>query len=152
MSDFVPKEEFMRFAIEKAREGATQGQWPYGACLVKNDEVVTCGYSVVRQGMDPTAHAEIQAIRESCAKLKSLDLTGCEMYATCEPCPMCFTACHSAKVSTIVYGANREDSPNAGARGRLITSHQVKGLLESPVQLVHGFLRDEALQLFSIRM
>ena len=94
----------MRLAIAQARAGMAQGQWPYGACLVKDDEVVSCAHNVTRSRMDPTAHAEIQAIREGGAKLQSLDLTGCELYTTCAPCPMCFSACHHASVSTIIYG------------------------------------------------
>ena len=87
-----------------AREGMAQGQWPYGACLVKDDDVVSGAHKVTRSRMDPTAHAEIQAIREGDAKRKSLDLTGCELYTTCEPCPRCFSACHHVSVSTIIYG------------------------------------------------
>ena len=83
----MPREEFMKLAIEKTHEGATQGQWPYGACLVKEGEVVSCVHNLTRTSMAPTAHAEIQSLREICVKLKSLDLTGCEIYSTCEPCP-----------------------------------------------------------------
>ena len=102
----MPREDFMRLAIERARAGMAQGQWPYGACLVQEGEVIVCVHNVNRTTMDPTAHAEIHALREGCVKLQSLDLTGCEIYATCEPCPMCFTACHNAKISSIVYGAS----------------------------------------------
>lgn len=146
----MPREEFMKLAIEKAHEGATEGQSPFGACLVKEGEVVSCVHNLTRTSIDPTAHAEIQALRESCVKLKSLDLTGCEIYSTCEPCPMCFTACHYAKVSTIVYGASLEDFMNSGGKGRVTTSYQMKGLLGSPIQVIGGFLRDEAIQLFTI--
>jgi guanine deaminase len=146
----MPREGFMRLAIEKAREGMAQGQWPYGACLVKEGEVFVCVHNVTRATMDPTAHAEIHALREGCVKLQGLDLTGCEIYATCEPCPMCFTACHNAEVSSIVYGASLEDSPNASRRGRVISSSQMKELLDSPIRLISGFLRDEAMQLFNL--
>jgi tRNA(Arg) A34 adenosine deaminase TadA len=144
----MPREDFMRLAIERARAGMAQGQWPYGACLVQEGEVIACVHNVNRTTMDPTAHAEIHALREGCVKLQSLDLTGCEIYATCEPCPMCFTACPNAKVSSIVYGASLEDSPHAGRRGRIISSSQMKELLDSPIRLIGGFLRDEAMQLF----
>lgn len=146
----MPREDFMRLAREEARAGMAQGQWPYGACLVKDDEVVLCAHNVTRSRMDPTAHAEIQAIREGCAKLKSLDLTGCELYTTCEPCPRCFSACHHASVATIIYGTNLEDSGNAGRRGRIITASQMKELGNSAIQLIGGFLRDEAMQLFNM--
>ena len=141
-------EEFMQLAIQRAREGMAQGQPPYGACLVKESKVIACVHNVNRATMDPTAHAEIQALREACVKLQSLDLTGCTIYSTCEPCPMCFTACHNARVSRIVYGASLADSPHAGRRGRTISSSQMKELLESPIRLIGGFLRDEAMQLF----
>ncbi len=143
----MPRQEFMRLAIEKAREGAGEGQCPFGACLVKEDEVVSCLHNSTRANMDPSAHAEMQALRESCAKLRNLDLAGCELYTTCEPCPMCFYACHSARVSTIIYGARLEDFSNPGRRGRIITSFEMKELLASPIQIVGGFLREEALQL-----
>ena len=75
----MPREACMRLALEKAREGMAQGQWPYEAFLVKDDEVVSGAHNVTRSRMDPTAHAEMQARREGGAKLKSLDLTGCEL-------------------------------------------------------------------------
>ncbi len=146
----MPSKEFMKLALQRAREGMAQGLSPYGACLVKEGEVIACVHNVTRATMDPTAHAEIHALREGCVKLQSLDLTGCEIYATCEPCPMCFTACHNAKISSIVYGASLKDSPNAGRRGRMISSSQMKELLDSPIRLIGGFLRDEAMQLFNM--
>ena len=144
----MPRAEFMRLAIEKAREGVAQGQWPYGACLVKQDEVVACVHNVTRANMDPTGHAETHALREGCLKLNSLDLTGCEMYATCEPCPMCFAACHNAGVSTIVYGASLLDSPPGSERGSVVTAHRMKELLASRMDVVGGFLRDEVIRLY----
>ena len=145
----MPRAEFMRFAIEKDREGVAQGQWPYGTCLVKQDEVVACVHNVTRADMDPTGHAETHALRVGCLKLNSLDLTGCEMYATCEPCPMCFAACHNAGVSTIVYGASLVDSPSGGERGSVVTAQRMKQLLASPIDVVGGFLRDEVIPLYS---
>lgn len=145
----MPNEEFMRLTLEMAREGAGRGQWPFGACLVRGDEVVSCRYNETRANRDPTAHAEIQVLREGCTKLKSLDLTGCELYATCEPCPMCFYACHAARVATIIYAASLEDFPDSGRRRRITTASQMKESLESPVQLIGGFLRDPSIELFS---
>ena len=145
----MPRAEFMRLAIEKAREGVAQGQWPYGACLVKQDEVVACVHNVARADMDPTGHAETHALRVGALKLNSLDLTGCEMYATCEPCPMAFTACHNANVSTIVYAASLVESPSSGERRSAVTAHRMKALLASPLDVVGGFLRDEVIRLYS---
>lgn len=147
---FVPSAYFMRLAIEKAREGVPKGQYPYGACVVKVDEMVSCAHNVTRATMDPAAHAEIEALRQACLKLKTLDLTGCVVYATCEPCSMCFTACHNARLSTIVYGVSLADSANAtGRRSLAVASARMKDLLDSPIQIIGGFLREEALRLFN---
>ena len=136
----------MRLAIQKAREGVGLGQSPYGACLVKEGEVVSCAHNTVRASLDPTAHAEVQALREGCAKLGNLDLTGCEIYCTCEPCPMCFFACHNAGVTTIVYGVSLRDVTRGG---RFVPSSQtMKEVSESPIQTIPGYLREEALQLY----
>ena len=94
--------KFMRLAIAKAREGIKKGQAPFGACIVKNGKVIACSHNIVWESLDITAHAEINAIRTTCKKLKSVDLSGCTIYSTCEPCPMCFSACHWGRISRIV--------------------------------------------------
>ena len=105
-------EKFMRLAINKAKQGIKQGQTPFGACISKDGEVISCVHNIVWESLDITAHAEISAIREACKKLNTVDLSGCVIYSTCEPCPMCFSACHWAKISKIVYGAQIEDAKN----------------------------------------
>jgi len=78
-------EKFMRLAIARAREGVDKGQSPFGACIVKNGEVIACEHNLVLQSTDITAHAEIHAIRMACRKLNSIDLSGSMIYSTCEP-------------------------------------------------------------------
>ena len=136
-------EHYMKLAIEKAREGMQAGQTPFGSCIVKDREVLTCVHNVVWQSTDITAHAEINAIRDTCQKLGSIDLSGCTIYSTCEPCPMCFSACHWAKISRIVFGARIEDARKAGFSELSISNDRMKELGGSPVQLVAEFMRQE---------
>ncbi len=141
-------EIFMRLAIEKAREGMKKGQSPFGAAVVKNGEVISCVHNVVWQTTDITAHAEVHAIREACKKLGTIDLSGCVIYSTCEPCPMCFSAIHWANISKIVFGARIADAHDGGFRELTISNEQMKKLGGSPVEIVAGFLKEENVALF----
>jgi tRNA(Arg) A34 adenosine deaminase TadA len=87
---------------------------PFGAVVVKNGEIIGRGVNTVVSGNDPTAHAEINAIREACLFLGSFQLDGCEIYTSCEPCPMCMGAIYWARPSKIYYAASRYDAENAG--------------------------------------
>jgi len=138
----------MRLAIAKAREGVQQGQTPFGSCIARAGDVVSCTHNVVWQTTDITAHAEIHAIREACRKLKTIDLSGCVIFSSCEPCPMCFAACHWARISKIVYGANIQDAQRSGFHELTIPAERLKELGGSPVEITGNFLRDEAVALF----
>lgn len=138
----------MRLAIAKAREGILEGQTPFGACIAHGGDVVSCEHNVVWQATDITAHAEIHAIREACRKLATINLAGCVIYSTCEPCPMCFSACHWAGISKVVYGANIQDALASGFRELRIPNTRMKELGGSPVEIVPDFLREEAVALF----
>ncbi|KAF1864527.1 hypothetical protein Lal_00021952 [Lupinus albus] len=81
---------------------------PFGAVIVCNDEMVATSHNMVLRNKDPTTHAEVTAIREACKKLKQIELSDCEIYASCEPCPMCFGAIHLSRVKRLVYGAKAE--------------------------------------------
>ena len=142
-------EDYMRLAIGKAREGIEKGQTPFGTCLVKSGTVISCAHNGVWEGMDITAHAEVQAIREACRTLKTVDLTGYILYSTCEPCPLCFSACHWARISTIVYGLRIEDAKRLGFSELSISSETMKQLGGSPIQVRGDVLREENLALFS---
>ncbi len=138
----------MRRAIEKAREGIARGQTPFGACIVRDGRVVACEHNVVWATTDITAHGEVNAIRAACKTLNTIDLSGCTIYSTCEPCPMCFSAIHWAKISTIVFGAGIADAKAAGFSELEVRNVTLKELGKSPVKIVPDYLREECTALF----
>ncbi|MBN1925667.1 MAG: nucleoside deaminase [Prolixibacteraceae bacterium] len=105
---------FMTRAIKLARQNVEAGGGPFGAVIVKKENMIAEGVNRVTSKKDPTAHAEIQAIRAACEKLGTHDLSGCEIYSSCEPCPMCLSAIYWAHISCIYYAASREDAAKAG--------------------------------------
>jgi guanine deaminase len=142
-------EKFMRLAIEKTREGIRAGQTPFGACIVSSDGNVTaCDHNVVWATTDITAHGEINTIRAACKALDSIDLSGSTIYSTTEPCPMCFSAIHWAKISRIVYGASIKDAQAAGFNELTIANTLMKEKGQSPVLIDGGCLREENVALF----
>ncbi len=140
--------DFMRLALQAAWQGIERGEMPFGACLVRDGRVVSTAYHSTRSARDTTAHAEVQALREAGRRLQPLDLIGCVMFATCEPCPMCFSACLLAKVSRIVYACRMEDTEKIGIRQIPIPSALMKEISRSNLELVPNVLRDEGLKLF----
>lgn len=109
------EEKFMRRAIELAREGAAAGLGgPFGAVVVKDGQILAEGQNCVPSSNDPTAHAEVVAIRRACEKVGAFHLAGCTVYASCEPCPMCLSALYWAHVDAVYYAASREDAAGAG--------------------------------------
>ncbi|GMN25367.1 hypothetical protein TIFTF001_000906 [Ficus carica] len=101
--------KFLTQAVEEAYKGVDSGHGgPFGAVVVRNDEVVVSCHNMVLSNTDPTAHAEVTAIREACKKLNQIELSDCEIYASCEPCPMCFGAIHLSRIKRLVYGAKAE--------------------------------------------
>lgn len=134
---------FMRIAIEKAREGMENGQTPFGAVIVREGEVIASVHNVVWRTTDITAHAEVNAIRHACRALGSIDLSGCTIYSSCEPCPMCFSACHWAKLDRIVFGARIEDAERGGFSELTISNEKMKEMGGSPIEIVADFMRDE---------
>lgn len=143
-------EDYMRLAIRKCAEGIRKGQSPFGACIVKKGTVVSCVHNIVWKSTDITAHAEVHAIRAACRKLKTVDLSGCVLYSTCEPCPMCFSAIHWAKIGTIFYGSQIRDAQNLGFAELTLSNRRMKSLGGSPVKIQGGLLRNEAIELFKI--
>jgi tRNA(Arg) A34 adenosine deaminase TadA len=143
MSKVVPKERFMRLAIEKTREGIRNGNSPFGACIVRGDEVVAVDHNVVWQTTDITAHAEITALRHACHTLNTIDLSGCVIYSTTEPCPMCFAACHWARVDAIIFGAEIADAAQAGFHELHVSNEILKETGGSDVEIVRGFMAEE---------
>lgn len=144
----MSKKEFMNLVIRKALDGVRKWQAPFGACIVKNGEVLACEHNAVWSSIDATAHAKVVAIREACKKLKSIDLSGCEIYCTCEPCPMCFSACHWAKITKILYGASISDTKKAGFNELEISCIQMKHQGNCRVEIEAGLMRQECLNIF----
>lgn len=108
------KEDFMKLAISLSIENVKNGGGPFGAVIVKDNEVIATGVNRVTINHDPTAHAEISAIRSACALLHTFDLSGCEIYTSCEPCPMCLGAIYWAHIDHIYYGNTKEDAAAIG--------------------------------------
>jgi guanine deaminase len=106
---------FMQKAIALATENVTSGAgWPFGAVVVRDHEIIATGVNRVILNNDPTAHAEVMAIRAACQVLNTFQLTGCVVYSSCEPCPMCLAAIYWARCSAIFYGNTAEDAARIG--------------------------------------
>jgi tRNA(Arg) A34 adenosine deaminase TadA len=140
---------FMKLAIEKAKEAISKGQSPFGACIVKNGKVIVSAHNSVWKTTDITAHAEVTAIREACKKLKIIDLSGCEIYTTTEPCPMCFSAIHWANIDKIYFGTRIKDAQNAGFRELTISNKTMKEKGNSKIKIKEDFLRSECKEVFT---
>lgn len=110
----MTKEELMRKAIELSVENVQNGGGPFGAVIAKDGQIVATGVNRVTSNCDPTAHAEVSAIRAACEKLKTFDLSGYEIYTSCEPCPMCLGAIYWAHLDKMYYGNNKTAAKNIG--------------------------------------
>ena len=142
--------DHMRTAIRLAEENAASGNGgPFGAVIVKDGKVVAEGSNTVTVDNDPTAHAEVNAIRRACAVLGTFDLSGCELYTSCEPCPMCLAACYWAHVSKVFYAAGREDAADAGFDDEMIYVEVAKQLNERKLPFVQ-LLPEEGLRPFML--
>lgn len=108
------KEELMMRACQLAEESVRQGGGPFGAVIARNGEIIAEGSNCVTIHHDPTAHAEVTAIRKATQALATHNLSGCEIYTSCEPCPMCLGAIYWAHLDKIYYGNNREDAAKIG--------------------------------------
>lgn len=110
----MTNQELMRRAIALAVENVKQGGGPFGAVIARNGEIVAEGVNRVTMQHDPTAHAEVQAIRNACTKLGTFDLSGCDIYSSCEPCPMCLGAIYWAHLSHLYFAGTKTDAAEAG--------------------------------------
>ena len=112
---------FLKKAIKLALHKSSGGRFgPFGAIIVKNGKIVGRGWNRVVRTVDPTAHAEVVAIRSACEKLKTHVLDGCTIYSSCEPCPMCLSAIYWARIERVVFAASREDAAKAGFDDELL--------------------------------
>ena len=137
----------MREAIRQADESVRRGGGPFGAVVVRGSEVVGVGSNSVTLDNDPTAHAEVNAIRQACRRLGTFDLSGCRVYTSCEPCPMCLGAIYWAHIDRIYYANTRQDPAEAGFADDLIYRELAVPMTQRQVPIV-ALLRDEALATF----
>ena len=140
---------FMRQAIRLANESVERGGGPFGAVIVKDGEVIAGSSNSVTIDNDPTAHAEVNTIREACRKLRSFDLSGCTIYTSCEPCPMCLGAIYWARIGKIFYGNTRKDARDIQFADDFIYEELDRPLSERTVPIV-PLLRAEALHTFRL--
>ncbi len=140
--------ELMRRAIALAIENVGSGGGPFAALIARDGRIIAEGTNRVTQVNDPTAHAEIVAIREACRALKSFQLLGCDLYTTCEPCPMCFGAIYWARPSRVVYASTAGDAASAGFDDAFIYEELKKAAPERRIPMTQ-LLRDESLAAFS---
>lgn len=139
--------QFMLRAINLAVENVANGGGPFGAVIVKDDEIVAEGVNRVTANNDPTAHAEVSAIRKACQQLGTFDLTGCTIYTSCEPCPMCLGAIYWAKISRVFCGCNQNDADKIGFSDAFIYRELERPNSERTLRQ-QFLLHDEALRAF----
>ena len=143
------KNEFMKKAIELSIENINKGGGPFGCVIVKDNKIIAEGSNKVTTTNDPTAHGEIVAIREACKKLNDFSLKGCELYSTCEPCPMCLSAIYWARINKIYYANTRDDAQNIDFDDSLIYSEFKKTIKERKIPMIQ-MMRSEALKAFEL--
>jgi len=142
------KTEFMKRAIQLSLVNMRAGAGgPFGAVVVKNGKIVGEGFNQVTSTNDPSAHAEIVAIREACKKLNNFDLTGSEIYASCEPCPMCLSAIYWARIDKIYYANTRQDAANIDFDDELLYQEIAKPISQRKIPMVQC-CHEEALPVF----
>lgn len=138
----------MQRTIELAREGVRSGHGgPFGCVIIKDGKIIGEGFNRVTSSCDPTAHAEVVAIRNACTNLKAFQLTGCEIYTSCEPCPMCLGAIYWARPERVYYAGTREDAAKAGFDDNFIYSEIEKPLSDRSIDMI-SLGRESAISLF----
>ena len=143
----MTKEELMRKAIQLSDENVANGGGPFGAVIVKDGEVIATGVNRVTANNDPTAHAEVSAIRSACRRLGTFDLRGCEIYTSCEPCPMCLGAIYWARIGKIYYGNNKSDAKEIGFDDSFIYDEMALPMEKRSLP-IENLLPDEAIHTF----
>ena len=143
------KNRFMSRAIELSIESVKSGGGPFGSVIIKNNEIISEGMNRVTKNNDPTAHGEIVAIRNACKNLNDFSLKGCELYTSCEPCPMCLSAIYWSRVDKIYYANTRDDAKKIDFDDSLIYSELAKKIKERKIPTTQ-LMRDEALQGFKL--
>ena len=139
---------WMDEAIAEARAGISAGQSPFGAVIVRGDRVIARGHNHVWAWTDPTAHAKVVCIRHAAKAIGAIRLSGCTMYTTCEPCPMCASAIHWSGLDEVVWGATIGDAARAGFNELKLAANELYRLGGSPVRATPGIARDACADLF----
>jgi guanine deaminase len=138
----------MQLAIEKARAGIAAGQSPFGCAIARDGQLLSCSHNSVVMTTDITAHAEVNALREACRAVGDIFLTGAIVATTCEPCPMCMSALHWARVETVYFGATIADADTAGFNELQLPAAELLRLGGSELKLVPHVLPEECKRLF----
>jgi tRNA(Arg) A34 adenosine deaminase TadA len=138
----------MQRALTQAQHAIDAGQTPFGACIVRDGHILAEAHNNVRAHTDITAHAEVCALRRACAAVGDIHLTGATIYSTIEPCPMCFTAIHWARIGRIVFGGRIADVAAFGFNEMPITNDRLKALAQLDIEIHPDCGRDDALALF----
>ena len=145
----MTNKELMRRAIELSKQSVRNGGGPFGAVIARNGEIVAEGSNCVTIDCDPTAHAEVSTIRKACKALGTFDLSGCEIFTSCEPCPMCFGVIYWAHLDKIYMGNDRKDAAKIGFDDDFIYQEIALDAKDrkKPSEVL---LRDEALEAFKM--
>ncbi len=140
---------FMQKAIDLSIKNIHNNGGPFGCVIVKNNKIISEGVNGVSQNNDPTAHAEIVAIRNACKELNTFDLSGCELYTSCEPCPMCLSAIYWARIDKIYYANTRDDARKIDFDDSLIYTELQKNIDKRKISMIQ-IMRNEALKAFEL--
>ena len=141
---------FLRRAIALAEEGMRLGDGgPFGAVIVKDDKIVGSGWNQVLKTNDPTAHAEVVAIRSACANLQDYWLEGCRMFVSCEPCPMCLAAIYWARIGSVTFAADRNDAAALDFNDAHIYGEVCRPIEQRDIEIQQN-LREEAVQIMQL--
>ena len=143
------KNEFMKRAIELSINSVENGGGPFGSVIVKDNKIIAEGINKVTPTNDPTAHGEIIAIRQACEKLNDFRLNECELYSSCEPCPMCLSAIYWARIKKIYFANTRKDAQKIDFDDSLIYSELLKNINERKIPMIQ-MMRNEALKAFDL--
>lgn len=141
--------KFMKKAIRLAEASVAKGGGPFGAVIVKDGVMIAQGHNCVTLHNDPTAHAEVTVIRKACKKIGSFDLSGCEIYTSCEPCPMCLAAIYWARIGKIYYGCTKDDAKDIGFDDSFIYDQIDLKPEERAISTIH-LMHKEALSAFRL--
>ena len=141
--------KFMMKAIELSIKSVDSGTGPFGAVIVKDNKIISEGFNIVTLSNDPTSHAEIVAIRNACKVLNNFSLKDCNLYTTCEPCPMCLSAIYWARIDRVYYANTRRDAQKIDFSDAMIYEELNKTIKDRKIPMLQ-MMREEALKAFDL--